>query len=453
MGILRLDTVRGLAGALLLAAAFASPSRGDEEASTTPKIVPSTRPEMKSALEALKRRQPRLPLPAPAADEARSVNNGRMRQAYLPKEWSSFGNRGGQGGGQSASAGQGGGAAPAGGGRERFPGDRPGLVDSTFKVWLFWIASRANNCHYCMGHQELKLARAGMNDDEIAALDGDWSGFPPEKRTAMELARKMTSAPHAITDADVDALRPHYSPEQILEIVQTVAGYNSTNRWTDSLGIPQDDHFGERPTTLETPTSSKYSALVSQVAPLLPQKRAPLENREQVEAMFAKARARKARLPLADDAAVAKAAPQESAPYENWVRLFSAGGRGPGSVRTVAETGRISPLLKAQLAWCSARENRAWYAVDHARRRLAALGVDDDGAFAIDEAGEKFTPAERAAFAFARKLTATPYLIADADIAGLRKLYPDAEVAEIVYVVCQANMFDRFTETAGLPLD
>lgn len=97
--------------------------------------------------------------------------------------------------------------------------------------------------------------------------------------------------------------------------------------------------------------------------------------------------------------------------------------------------------------------NRAWYAADHARRRLNALGVDDNGVFAIDEAREGFTPAEQAAFAFARKLTATPYLIADADIASLRKLYADHEVAEIVYVVCQANMFDRVTETAGLPLD
>jgi hypothetical protein len=68
-------------------------------------------------------------------------------------------------------------------------------------------------------------------------LDGDWGAYPERERVAMELTYKMTLVPHQIQDADLDALRPFYTDEQILEIVQTVAGYNSTNRWTDSLGI------------------------------------------------------------------------------------------------------------------------------------------------------------------------------------------------------------------------
>jgi alkylhydroperoxidase family enzyme len=55
--------------------------------------------------------------------------------------------------------------------------------------------------------------------------------------------------------------------------------------------------------------------------------------------------------------------------------------------------------------------------------------------------------------AFARKLTVDPALITDADIAGLRKHFPDQEVAEIVYHVTQAAFFDRLTEAAGLQLE
>jgi hypothetical protein len=53
----------------------------------------------------------------------RSVNNGRFRQYYLP-EFSS---------GRGSS------------GREPDPAM---TLDNTFKVKLFWITSRTNNCYY-----------------------------------------------------------------------------------------------------------------------------------------------------------------------------------------------------------------------------------------------------------------------------------------------------------------
>jgi alkylhydroperoxidase family enzyme len=123
------------------------------------------------------------------------------------------------------------------------------------------------------------------------------------------------------------------------------------------------------------------------------------------------------------------------------------------SLRAVATTGRIPAKLKAEIAWCAARENRAWYAAHCAKQWLNELGLDDDAVFALDSSENVVSEGEREALSFARKLTSTPHRIADADIAGLRKHYADAEVAEIVYVVCQANMFDRFTESVGLPLD
>lgn len=49
--------------------------------------------------------------------------------------------------------------------------------------------------------------------------------------------------------------------------------------------------------------------------------------------------------------------------------------------------------------------------------------------------------------------TSAPHSIADVDIARLRRHYSDHETAEIVYVVCASNFFDRFTETLGLKSD
>ncbi len=112
----------------------------DLTATAMPKKIPISRPEMKRALELLKSRQPRLPLP-PAAEGESSVNNGRARALYLPESW-----RGGQAGNQSRLSSD---VASRG---ERVETGRRGdpamTLDSTFKVRLFWIVSRVNNCQY-----------------------------------------------------------------------------------------------------------------------------------------------------------------------------------------------------------------------------------------------------------------------------------------------------------------
>ena len=103
-----------LAPALLMA---------DEESQPVSTPPPATRSEMKRELEALQLRAPRLPLPPPTdAQGARrgSVYNGRARALFLPSAWYSA----------------------------DFLSDPTMSVDSVLKVKVFWVVSRANNCHY-----------------------------------------------------------------------------------------------------------------------------------------------------------------------------------------------------------------------------------------------------------------------------------------------------------------
>jgi alkylhydroperoxidase family enzyme len=396
-----------------------------------PKVVPETRPEIKKALEALKKQKPRLPLPAPSDDEKQSkrvVNNGRMRALYLPEELRSGGfSRG---------------------------GDDAMTLDRDFKTMFFWIVSRANNCHYCLGHQENKLSSSGLSDDKIAALDCDWSVYTQAEQAAFALVLKLTHEPHKIGDADLKAVLKHYKPLQALEIVFTVAGNNAMNRWTDSLGIPTEEHR-----VYLTKTSEKYEKTRSKVAPRKDQARPELETRKQVEAALAVARKRTPRLPLADADKAREALGEDwpKGPLPQWALLlanFPKSGTARAKSQLVAqEKGTLSKKLRAQTAWIAARQDRAWYALGHARLRLQALGFSDDEIFALDAPGDKFTAGERAAFAFVRKLTATPSRITDDDVAGLRKHHKDGEVAELVYQVTVTAFFDRLTEAAGLRLE
>ena len=58
-----------------------------------------------------------------------------------------------------------------------------------------------------------------------------------------------------------------------------------------------------------------------------------------------------------------------------------------------------------------------------------------------------------AAYHLAAKSTTDPHLITDADIANVREHFSDREAAEILQVICLANLFDRFTESLGLPVE
>jgi alkylhydroperoxidase family enzyme len=53
----------------------------------------------------------------------------------------------------------------------------------------------------------------------------------------------------------------------------------------------------------------------------------------------------------------------------------------------------------------------------------------------------------------AAKSTRDPHLITDADLAAVRASFSDNETAEIMQVICMANLFDRFTESLGLPVE
>ncbi len=451
--------------ALITSLLASSPSMcpaADKPVSETPAKVAATRQELKEQLEGSKKSHPRLPLPAPtdeeiAAAKARAattkarpgsagmggglVNNARMRGIYLSPD-----------------------LMGASGNSSREP-DPAMTLNNTFKTMFFWIVSRANNCIYCQGHQEVKLAGDGVKEETIAALDGDWTEFTPAERAAFAFTRKLTFEPNAITDADIDRLRPHYKDLQILEIIMAVSGFNATNRWTGPLAIPQEGHR-----IFLTPTSEKYQSQRSRVAPLdptatgmacaKPASRGPLESREQVETALSAARKRSARLPLADESQSRAVLPEDwsgSDPLPQWVRLlgnFSKGGKNlAGSTYRAQTKGKLGPLLRAKIAWVGARNDRAWYALGHAKRRLNDLGLSDDQVFALDRPDFASTPAEQTALALVRKITVDPALISDADVEAVRKHYSDSETAEVVYRATQAAAFDRLTEAAGLQLE
>lgn len=416
--------------------------------------VTKTRPEMKQRIEALKGREARLPLPPLTPEEIaagkRSVNNGRLRSLYLPESWQQSRNT-------SPASGQG----SRNGGTQNINSilnQAQQAPDYAFKTRLFWIVSRTNDCQYCLGHQELKLRRAGMTEDQIASLDSRWNAFPANEQAAMKFTRKVTLTPHLVTNEDIAEVKKHFLDELFVDILLTIAGNNSTNRWTASTGIPQDKSFGgDEPSQLDTPTSDEFAKVETKVAPLDYKPRAAWESRTDVEAalMACRNRVPSIKLPSMDAARQALASDTPGVTPPIWVQ---AAAYSPASAlrlwkhrQATVRDGKLDPKLKAEIAWVVARENRAWYSLAHARMRLNAMGVNDETLFGTGVDSSNST--EQEVIAFARKLTSAPHTIVDEDVARLRKLFSDHEVAEIIFLICDANMFDRFTEMLRLPLE
>ena len=454
-----------------------------------PRPIPLTRPEMKEYLEDMKGRTLRIPLPELTdADKEQLGERGSSYESRLRYHYTS------QGDGQRGTGAPGGQGRGAGGGGFGRDNDSDNSLDYAFKVQLFWIVSRTNNCQYCLGHQESKLLGAGMTEDEIAALDGDWSEHTPAQRTAYTFARKFTYQPHLLNDADIDGLRKFYTDKQILEMILSMAGNNSINRWKEGAGIPQSaggGNFGNRRAggeaataatekaapavetkqTYLTPTSPKFQGLISKVAPVTMDpatgkptrmtvaNRPALESRGEVEKGLAAARSRTPRLPLADEAAMKEVLPEgfSDAVIPQWMRLLatfpnSAKGR-ISSIRSAEERGDLTPLMKAQIAWVIARQDRAWYATGLALQSMKALGLSDDQVYKLDGDWSEFTPKERSLFTLARKLATTPVILTDADVAeAVKQAGPRDVVQTITYTTNRAS-YDRITESAGLRLE
>lgn len=94
-----------------------------------------------------------------------------------------------------------------------------------------------------MGHCEMLLAVAGLDDDKITERTrrlaaGDWSTFPPEERAAFAFARKLSLTPWEVTSEDVRQLQRHFGPERTLDVIWWTSRCHYMTRVADAFQLP-----------------------------------------------------------------------------------------------------------------------------------------------------------------------------------------------------------------------
>jgi alkylhydroperoxidase family enzyme len=456
-----------------------------EHAPDAPRATPVTRSAMKEYLEDLKRRTPRIPLPELTEEEKKAAiedprsfgYEGRLRKLYLPEAMM---------GNYLPFSGSANPSSPATLSRLG-PADPKLSLDYAFKVRLFWIAARGNNCQYCLGHQESKLLSAGMTEDEIAALDVAWELFPEKEQVAFALARRLTLEPHLISDEDIDRCRAFYSEEQILEMIGSIAGNNAINRWKEGAGIPQssngsglgprDRNALDRPSetpehTYVTATSDKYANRRSKVVQIetgdlsLTQisptqfRRPPLETGDVLNAKMASVDSRKPRLPIVDEATAREVLGElvQDGKVEQWHRLLAnfpvAGKRLVGGILSTSESDELEPVLRVKMDWVIARQDRAWYAAALAKESLQQAGSSPEDFEALDAdlslENPRISERDRALLVVAKNLCASPIVLTDRQVEQAVELAGPRAVTQAIHYAAFRAAFDRITEAAGL---
>jgi uncharacterized peroxidase-related enzyme len=117
-------------------------------------------------------------------------------------------------------------------------------LDPQLRQMIANITSAAAGCNYCQAHTAHGAERLGLSAEKIEAL---WTyetseHFTAAERAALSLAQAAGSVPNMATDAHFEALAPHFSEDEIAEIVGIISYFGFLNRWNDTLATPLEEH-------------------------------------------------------------------------------------------------------------------------------------------------------------------------------------------------------------------
>jgi alkylhydroperoxidase family enzyme len=102
---------------------------------------------------------------------------------------------------------------------------------------LRWWAADALGGDYLREYAEADLRRAGLADDDVAALAGDPADLSKNDRLLRAFARKVSLAASTVTDAEMAELVERFGPERVVGFVHTLAYANFLNRIVVALGV------------------------------------------------------------------------------------------------------------------------------------------------------------------------------------------------------------------------
>jgi alkylhydroperoxidase family enzyme len=90
-------------------------------------------------------------------------------------------------------------------------------------------------------HQISGLRKQGVDVAKLVALEKSDAALAPDERAAVVFARKLTTSPVSVTEADRVALAVHFPGALAYDVLYQVCRFAFMNRFTDTLRLPSED--------------------------------------------------------------------------------------------------------------------------------------------------------------------------------------------------------------------
>jgi len=125
-----------------------------------------------------------------------------------------------------------------------------GSVDLGLKQLVAFVCSTSAGCRYCQAHTSHSATRRGVREEKItAAFEYETSVlFSDAERAALRLAAHAGMNPNATEPVHFDALKEHFSDQEIVEIVGVISLFGFLNRWNDTMATELEEaplNFGQ----------------------------------------------------------------------------------------------------------------------------------------------------------------------------------------------------------------
>ena len=118
---------------------------------------------------------------------------------------------------------------------------RPNSVPRSTLLQVSLAVSKINGCRYCVLHQISGLRKQGVDVAKLVALEKSDAALSTDERAAVVFARKLTSTPASVTEADRVALAAHFPGALAYDVLYQVCRFAFMNRFTDTLRLPSED--------------------------------------------------------------------------------------------------------------------------------------------------------------------------------------------------------------------
>lgn len=348
-------------------------------------------------------------------------------------------------------------------------------LDPQLRAMMRWVVASANKCEYSQTTALADLKRAG---GDPAVLTGNPAQWPEAVRGPLEFARMLTVSAPEVTDSQFETLRRSHGDKGVASMVLLAAYGNFQDRIIHGLGVPLEA-AGPLP-----PVVVKFAPGSLQAAPVMPDTGPPAKlivggktvvpadpewskiGYDEWQFRLEKQRDRKSRLPVPDWDTVKKGLPPEFTARPTRI-VWNLVGMGycpelavpwTATTRTMWAEAPQDRVFEESLFWVQTRAIRCNYCMGHCEMLLEVAGLDKAGVAERTRrlAGDDwscFPPAEQRAYAYARKLSATPWALTAADYRQLEADLGPKPAMAVFWWLCRGLYMTRVSDGFQLPLE